>query len=74
MQTPGIHLTTSSDVGLEDGDDDEDGYDNWLDICPDSNPEELIFEGGCNFEQQDEDSDGIPNGDDGCPYRPLGRR
>ena len=69
---PGYSFDNIFGCWTGDGDDDEDGYDNWLDICPDSNPEELIFEGGCNFEQQDEDSDGIPNGDDGCPYTTPG--
>jgi len=32
----------------------------------------LIFDGGCNFEQQDEDGDGVPNGDDACPYTSPG--
>ena len=69
---PGYSFDNIFGCWTGDGDDDEDGYDNWLDICPDSNPEELIFEGGCNFEQQDEDSDGISNGDDGCPYTTPG--
>ena len=55
-----------------DEDDDGDGYDNWADICPGSVGEELIFDGGCNFEQQDEDGDGVSNGDDACPYTSPG--
>ena len=32
----------------------------------------MIFDGGCNFEQQDEDGDGVSNGDDACPYTSPG--
>ena len=71
-ENPGYAFDSIFGCWAGDEDDDDDGYDNWLDICPNSNPEELIFEGGCNFEQEDEDGDGVPNGDDGCPETTTG--
>ena len=69
---PGFAFDSQFGCWAGDEDDDGDGYDNWLDLCPDSNSEELIFEGGCNFDQQDEDGDGVPNADDACPSTPSG--
>lgn len=69
---PGYDFDSQFGCWAGDEDDDGDGYDNWADICPASISEELIFDGGCNFEQQDEDGDGVPNGDDACPYTSSG--
>jgi hypothetical protein len=58
-----------SDFGCWTGnlDNDDDGYENWVDICPNSNSSETVFSGGCNFSQQDSDGDGVTNLIDGCP-------
>ncbi|MDG1525184.1 MAG: thrombospondin type 3 repeat-containing protein, partial [Candidatus Thalassarchaeaceae archaeon] len=71
-ENPGFAFDDQFGCWAGDEDDDGDGYDNWFDQCPDSLTEQIIFEGGCNFEQQDEDGDGVANGDDACPYTPSG--
>ena len=71
-ENPGYEFDSIFGCWSGDYDDDDDGYDNWLDLCPGSIADEIIFEGGCNFEQQDEDSDGVANGDDVCPFTPSG--
>ena len=68
---PGFGFDSQFGCWEGDDDDDGDGYVNWVDICPDSNPDLLIFN-GCNFDQEDEDNDGVANGDDACPSTPSG--
>jgi len=55
-----------------DDDEDEDGYPNHADQCPESARFEIIFEGGCTLDQQDTDGDGVNNGADGCPGTSAG--
>jgi len=71
-ENPGFAFDNQFGCWAGDDDDDGDGYDNWFDQCPDSLTDQIIFEGGCNFEQQDEDGDGVANGEDACPYTPSG--
>jgi hypothetical protein len=53
-------------------DDDNDGIENELDLCPETLNESLVDVYGCSEEQSDVDGDGIRNEKDNCPNTPLG--
>ncbi len=58
-----LNLSTSN----LNGDDDEDGVMNLLDICPNTSNGEAVDAKGCSENQKDDDNDGVPNYLDQCP-------
>ncbi|MFD1293216.1 chondroitinase-B domain-containing protein [Lutibacter holmesii] len=54
------------------GDDDNDGVMNNVDLCPNTAAGAAVDANGCSADQQDDDNDGVQNGDDICPDTPEG--
>ncbi|WP_188369164.1 PQQ-dependent sugar dehydrogenase [Muriicola marianensis] len=54
------------------GDDDNDGVDNTVDLCPNTPAGEYVDANGCSQSQLDDDNDGVSNDLDQCPNTPAG--
>lgn len=60
-------------IGEDTGtDDDGDGVDNSLDLCPTTPAGETVDANGCSDTQLDDDADGVSNAADLCPATPAG--